>query len=73
MASLKTLLKHIDKCPFAWSSGLYEGKILVHRDTSQEEILLWLEKLVQLKDCIKEQESKADTPSHTKKGLTRTL
>jgi len=50
--SLKELLKHIDNCPLAW----HDGKIIVHKDTKQADILAWLKKLNDLNKYVKEQE-----------------
>lgn len=69
---LQQLIKHIDNSPFGWSNGLQDGKILVHKDTTQEQILSWLKKLDQLSKYVKEQElSLLDIRNRAK--ITRTM
>jgi hypothetical protein len=50
--SLEYLLKHIDNCPLSW----HDGKIIVHKDTKQDDILAWLKKLSELNKYVKEQQ-----------------
>lgn len=71
--SLEQLLKHIDKCPFGWSNGLQEGKILVHKGTTQDDILNWLKKLEQLKNYVKEQEMRVLDITSRPRGSVRTM
>lgn len=71
--SLQALLKHIDNCPFGWSNGLHEGKILVHKGTTQEDILKWLKKLEELNKYVKEQEMKVLDITSRARGSKRTM
>lgn len=69
---LQQLLKHIDKSPFGWSNELKDGKILVHKNTTQEDILSWLKKLDQLSKYVKEQELKVlDITGRTRTSIRR--
>lgn len=70
---LQQLLKHIDNCPFAYSNGLYKGKIMVHKDTAQADILDWVKKLIELNKYVKEQEfAVLDIKTRTR-NIIRTL
>lgn len=71
--SLQALLKHIDQCPFAWSSKLDDGKILVHKGTSQEDILAWLKKLDEYSRYVKEQEMRVLDITSRVRGNVRTM
>ena len=70
---LQQLLKHIDNCPFVSSNGLHEGKILVHKNTTQEDILKWLKKLAELNKYVKEQEMKVLDITSRNRTIARTL
>lgn len=46
---LRDFIAHLDACPFGW----YEDRVITARSTTETDILAWLQKLDELKDCAR--------------------
>lgn len=50
MNNFKSLLLHIDSCPVGW----FKGVLIKRKGTTEEDVLKWLQKLIELKQQINE-------------------